>query len=100
METTTRPLKIGVDIHHSYVTKKGTSINRLYSYNLLKKDYPENWDGWVDILVALPLPFDLVHLATKELKVMPGWWNGLRWEAIGLKKEDKVAAWKYKGDNS
>ena len=53
MEMTTRPIKIGVDVHHTYLNKKGEKSNRVYSYELLKKNYPEDWDGWVDIYPLL-----------------------------------------------
>lgn len=99
METPTCPIQIGIDVHHTYTNKKGKEVRYLYSYKLLKDNHPEEWDGWVNILEALPFPFDLVHLATEELKVMPGWWSGFRFEAVRLRKEDTVKAWKYRGDH-
>jgi hypothetical protein len=74
----------------SKITDKKTSKTRVYKYS----DIPTN-NGWIDPLIFLPIPFDLMHLKVKDKpKPVSGWWNSCNWEGLRLKKEDIVEQWK------
>lgn len=49
---------------------------------------------WIEVTKKKPEMFDLVVLATKGGKAIPGWWTGQGWDARRLKEEDEVIAWR------
>lgn len=49
-------------------------------------------DGWTDVNVKKPSPFNLVNIKDINGKVQSGWWTGTCWD-YGNHRIDKEAHW-------
>jgi hypothetical protein len=75
----------------SKLLDKTKSEERVYKYS----DIPTDEQKWVFNLKYMPIPYDLMHLKLKGLdKIKSGWWNGIRWKGLRLKRCETVIAWK------
>lgn len=78
-------------VSKSKITDKLTGLPRPYKYS----DIPKDPDLWVYDLKYMPIPYDLMHVRLKNSdRVKSGWWNGIKWKGLRLKKGEKVIAWK------
>ena len=50
--------------------------------------------GWIDPLKYLPYEYDMVELNLENKIPIKGWLTGNHWDALRLKKTDKVLGWK------
>jgi len=52
-------------------------------------------NGWVFDSNYLPIPYDILELKIKGYrKPIAGWWNGLKWEGLRLRKHHQITEWK------
>jgi len=60
------------------------------------QDMPIDKKGWVVDPEFRPVPFDMCHLKIKgKEKTINGWWTGLDWVSLRLRKDNEVIAWKF-----
>lgn len=67
-------------------------------YQIEKDDFRvenlvRDFDGWVEAAIYRPIPYDLVSMKMKN-KTCPGWWTGMRWEGLRMRKGDEILYWK------
>jgi len=75
----------------SKIVDKSTTLKRVCKYS----DVPTDEYKWVYNLTYRPIPYDLMYLKLEENNaVKSGWWTGITWKGLRLKKEDKIIAWK------
>lgn len=59
------------------------------------KDIENGGNGWIDPVIFLPRPFDLLWLKTLDFPKQ-GWWTGTSWDGIRITKDIQVIFWKRK----
>jgi hypothetical protein len=69
------------------------SKNSIGKKTMTKEIY--NKKIWHSSIEHKPTCFEIVLLELETGKIIPGWWNGYRWEARRLKDGDKVVAFKF-----
>lgn len=57
------------------------------------KNLKPDAEGWNDPAYARPAAYELVYLTIDE-KVVKGWWTGINWDGLRLKKPCTVTKWK------
>ncbi len=80
-------------VSKSKIPDKNTKEERLCKYS----DVPTDEDKWVYDLTYRPIPYDLMKMrfsGQDKSVVKSGWWTGIFWKGLRLKKDDKVIAWK------
>lgn len=94
-----KPIRVGIDKRWGWVRRRGERVKKEtpWTYGHLRKCYPPQWEEWIKISEALPLPFDLVDVRTPK-KTVSAWWDGKQWDGYRLREEDEVLEWHYKGD--
>lgn len=83
------PCTVGVDFWLEY----NSTVKKISQFFYKYSDAQANYLGWIDPAFWLPYPYDLCQLQTSNKK-MNGWWTGHQWEALRLKKDDKIMFWK------
>jgi len=78
-------------VAQSKIADKKTGKPRLLKYS----DVPTDEHNWVLDLEYMPIPYDILFLKIKDHpKPKSGWWTGITWKGLMVKKEDEVLAWK------
>lgn len=78
-------------VSKSKIADKVTGQPRPYKYS----DIPTDLNKWVFDLKYLPIPYDLMHLKFKDSdRIKSGWWTGIKWKGMRMKRHEVVIAWK------
>jgi hypothetical protein len=83
-----------ITVGYSKLLDPFTKKERPYKYSDITSD-----KGWVDNVIYLPIPFDLMYLKVKDNpKILSGWWDGTDWNGLRLKKDHEITKWKRNQD--